>query len=144
MTTQRKCLTLLLLLALVSAPLSAQVPTLRVVMLGNPATPTSVASGTSVPINIQNMAAPSVWIRPDGGTISAGVLTIEEADFDGTTGPYTGTWSLVTTVDLTTLSTLTQQQVTHLQVSGYAYIRVRISTAITGGGKINVVLRARN
>lgn len=117
---------------------------IRVVLLGDPSAATFVSSGTSIPVNIESIAAPSVWVRSNGGTISAGVLTIEEADYEpGYAAPYNGTWSLISTIDLTTLTGATKQTVTHLQVSGYGIIRVRLSTTVTGGGGVNVVLRGR-
>ena len=116
---------------------------LRVKLLGDSTAGTFVASGTSVPVDIHCKAAPAFYIRSDGGTISAGVVTIEEADWDEQEMIYSGTWSTIGTVDVTGLSTITGQSVNHLQVSDYAYIRARISTAITGGGKVNVTLRAR-
>ncbi len=65
------------------------------------------------------------------GTISAGVLTIEEA-YTGDDPGYSGTWSLITTVDLTTLST-GKQAIVHIAGSVWA-LRTRISTGVTGSG----------
>jgi hypothetical protein len=116
---------------------------LRVKLLGDATAGTFVTSGTSVPVDIHCKAAPAFYVRADGGTISAGVVTFEEADWDEQEMIYSGTWSSIGTLDVTALSTVTGQAVVHLQVSDYAYIRARISTALTGGGKINVTLRAR-
>ena len=74
------------------------------------------------------------------GTLSTGVLTIEEALWTDKQMPYSGTWSAITTV---TASTLTggAQQVIHLAPTALTYIRVRISTGVTGGGGLSVILR---
>ena len=78
-------------------------------------------------------------------TISSGVVTIEEATFNANpqSGPlgYTGTWSTIQTYTATGVSGGKQEAV-HLQVSCYAWIRTRISTAIGGGGNISSVLHA--
>lgn len=119
--------------------------TTRIQLLGDAIARTFVASGTSQPVDFHTKAAPAFYVRSDGGTISAGVVTIEEADWDPAQEViYSGTWSAIGTMDLTLLSTITGQQVNHLQLSDYAFLRARISTAVTGGGKVNVVLRGRN
>ncbi len=66
------------------------------------------------------------------GTIDAGVVTIEEAYTGEDTAGYTGTWSLITTVDLTTL-TGGKQAIVHVAGSVWA-LRTRISTGVTGSG----------
>jgi hypothetical protein len=76
------------------------------------------------------------------GTISTGVLSIEEAywkDLDGS-GPdpvYAGTWSVIQSVTLTAL-TGGAQQVVHVTGSVWA-LRARITTNVTGsGGSVSV------
>ena len=72
------------------------------------------------------------------GTIDAGVLTIEEAYFAEPAIGYSGTWSLITTVDLTTL-TGGKQAIVHITGSVWA-LRTRISTGVTGsGGSVTTV-----
>lgn len=68
------------------------------------------------------------------GTISGGVVTIEEACFNPESeAPYGGTWSALTTVNGTDVTGGAQKAV-HLQVGAYSQIRVRISTQISGTG----------
>jgi hypothetical protein len=72
------------------------------------------------------------------GTLSTGVVTIEEAYYTPQGSPYAGTWSPITTV---TASTLTggAHTVIHIAASIWA-LRVRISTTVTGaGGSITAV-----
>ena len=114
----------------------------RIALLGDQTTNTYVSSGTSKAVLVDIYPKLTIAVTADGGTISAGVLTIEEADFG--TSAYTGTWSQISTYDLTALSTLTQQTLIHLPVSKYQNIRVRLSTAVTGGGKVRAVLLGSN
>lgn len=73
------------------------------------------------------------------GTISTGVLTIEEAPSVG----YTGTWAAIDTVDLTTLTGGAVTAAVHLTVGAYRAIRWRISTGVTGtDGAITVTVGA--
>ena len=74
------------------------------------------------------------------GTLSTGVVTIEEAYYTGDdpASAYTGTWSPITTV---TASTLTggAQTIVHITGSVWA-LRARISTTVTGsGGSVSCV-----
>jgi hypothetical protein len=98
---------------------------------------------TSAAINVLGYTALTVYVI-GAGTISAGVLTIEEADINPNfeAAGYTGTWSAVTTYTLTGVSGGAQAAV-HLTVSAYGYVRVRISTGVTGaGGSVSCVLVA--
>lgn len=75
------------------------------------------------------------------GTTSSGIVTFEEADYDPNTGvPYGGTWSAITTVDLSSVSIADATKAIHFTVAAYAWVRARISTVIGGGGTIAVVL----
>ena len=65
------------------------------------------------------------------GTVSSGVVTIEEAHDP----EYTGTWSSIGTISPTTGAVLAA----HI-FSSLAAVRVRISTAIGGGGTVTVKL----
>ena len=69
------------------------------------------------------------------GTISAGTVLIEEAP----TADYTGTWSLLLTLDATDV-TGGATQATACPLGAYAYIRARISVTVTGGGDMSVFL----
>ncbi len=75
------------------------------------------------------------------GTTSSGVVTIEEAVYDdqGPTSYYTGTWSLITTVNASDV-TGGAQSVIHLQRAAFSHIRTRISTVIGGGGTITTYI----
>ncbi len=82
-------------------------------------------------------------IEADGGTISSGVVTFEEAYFDPTVTPggYTGAWSLVTTYDCSALTGAASQALIHsFNAVAFQFVRARVSTAIAGGGKVSVTL----
>lgn len=76
----------------------------------------------------------TVVIQQNGVT-SSGIVTVEEAYYPVVDTPYTGQWSLLTTVDV---STLTGQSHIHFEGSFWA-VRVRISTVIGGGGTVTAV-----
>lgn len=93
----------------------------------------------------------SVWVQPGqydraaivvigNGTISGGVVSIQEAFWTETQAPYTGTPSLVTTVTASDVSG-GAQEVVHIAPNALFPIRVGITTAIAGGGGISVALR---
>ncbi len=97
---------------------------------------TGATSGTGQAVLVagyQNL----VLYLTSSGTTSGGVVTIEEASDIG----YGGTWSSVTTVNASSFSGGATVAY-HFPVSAYGAIRARISSAITGGGSIAVVLRA--
>lgn len=71
------------------------------------------------------------------GTISAGNLAIEEAATPG----YTGTWSNITTVDLTGVDSNACLAV-HFDQGAYRFVRWRLSDAVTGGGSVSVTVGA--
>jgi hypothetical protein len=81
-------------------------------------------------------------IEADGGTISSGVVTFEEAYWDETVvGIYTGTWSQITTYDCSALTGSRSQTIIHnFNAVAFQRIRARVSTAIAGGGKISVII----
>lgn len=97
---------------------------------------------TSAPVDCSGMDYLTVYISGTG-TTSSGVITIEEADWDGPLReqPYGGTWSSITTVNASDVSGGKQAAI-HLPVGAYAFVRTRISTVIGGGGSISTVLRA--
>ena len=70
-----------------------------------------------------------------GSSTNAGVLTIEEA-YDPT---YTGVWSSIGTI---TWSAASSTDVFH-QTGAFRALRVRVSTAVGGGGTLTVKAIAR-
>lgn len=75
------------------------------------------------------------------GTTSGGTILLEEADWDPTKdSPYSGTWSQMASV-LANSFTGGQQTIQHFSPNVYAYVRVRISGTIIGGGSIWAALR---
>lgn len=75
------------------------------------------------------------------GTINSGVVTVEEADYDADKNvPYGGTWSAIATINGSDV-TADVQKAYDLPVEAYGFVRVRISTAIGGGGTVTAVLR---
>ena len=80
------------------------------------------------------------------GTISSGVVTIEEADWDKEVtpgGPGTDAWSSIQTVNGADVTGGAQKAI-HLAVGSYHFVRVRISTAIGGGGTVSAVIIAQS
>lgn len=102
----------------------------------------AVTAGTSQPIDCSQHEAVAVFLS-SAGTTSGGTVLIEEADWDpDTESVYTGTWSLVQSIAASSFSG-TASIMTHLPPEAYGFVRVRISSAITGGGTISASLRAR-
>jgi hypothetical protein len=76
------------------------------------------------------------------GTTSGGVLTVEEASWDPLSQQDNATtWSEVTTINASSASAGVVAAV-HLEPGAYDWLRVRISTAISGGGTISAWLVA--
>ena len=100
---------------------------------------TGVTTGKSQAIPPQQHQAACIAVMGNG-TVSTGVVTIEEALWLDKQMPYSGTWSVITTV---TASTITggAQTVIHLSPTALTNIRVRVSTDITGGGGVSAILR---
>jgi len=113
-------------------------PSIRVPLLT-----TQSAAQTGLPVDVRGYNQITIFLS-SVGTTSSGVVTIEEADYDPLlTGIYSGTWSTIgATVAASTFSAGAMVAV-HLPAPAcYAYVRVRISTLIGGGGTISAVLRA--
>ncbi len=97
----------------------------------------------SKPIYCTGHALETVVLQSTG-TTSGGNITIEEASW-GTTGAgvvqtdYTGLWSVILVVAASSF-TGTAQKFVHISPTAYAYFRVRISDAITGGGSVSAFL----
>lgn len=68
------------------------------------------------------------------GTTSGGVITIEEAYYPNPDTAYTGTWSVITTVNASAFTG--GASVTVHIVGSFWAVRVRVSSAITGGGTV--------
>lgn len=102
---------------------------------------TGATSGGSAPVDLRGVTAAAI-IFTSVGTTSGGTLLIEEAS--SLTGqPYSGTWSVLATV-LASAFTGGAQQVYHLMGNhALADLRVRISSAITGGGAVIAQLVTR-
>lgn len=69
------------------------------------------------------------------GTTSGGTVLIETAPVEG----YTGTWSTAATLTASDVSG-NKTKGTALPIGAYNYVRARVSSNITGGGTITVVL----
>lgn len=110
---------------------------LRVVLF----TGASADETTSQPIDVSGYTQ-LVMFQKGTGTVSSGVITIEEADYGPTDMPYGGTWSSVTTLDPTQVSGGAQQAYHFSSNRAYGVVRGRISPAIGGGGSVELVLRA--
>jgi hypothetical protein len=93
-------------------------------------THTGVTSGTSRPIRVYGFDE-LVFTFESIGTTSGGTILIEEA----TRPVYSGTWSQIASISASSFSG-TAQQAYHVNLSAFHYVRVRISSAITGGGSI--------
>ena len=102
----------------------------------------AVTTGTGTAVNVIGREAIAVYITGTG-TTSAGVITIEEADWDPVTAStYAGTWASLTTVMASSV-TGGAQTVYHVPLGAYRFIRARVSTNVTGGGNVSAVVVAR-
>ena len=112
----------------------------RVLLLGTTSggVVSGVTSGTSQAINRVGQNELSLYVRGIG-TITGGTLLIEEADYGDDEAPYSGTWSQLTSIACSDVTGNAQKGV-HLSVGAYGYLRARISSAVTGGGSIAVVM----
>jgi hypothetical protein len=122
----------------------SQVTSTRILLLGvenADSSVTGVTTGTSQPVQMADHGIVAVILRSIG-TTSGGTVLIEEADWGDRELPYSGTWSTVQTI-LASSFTGNAQVVIHITDSSYRYLRVRISSAITGGGSITAALTSR-
>jgi len=104
-------------------------------------TVTGVTTGTSQPIDYKAHGIITIYLR-SVGTTSGGTVLIEEADWGPFEQPYSGTWSQIASIAASTF-TGGAQIAYHVTDSSYGWLRVRISSAITGGGTILASLRSR-
>lgn len=112
----------------------------------------TTATGSSQHYDLSHYGPLTVYVTAVG-TISTGTLLIEEADWNpDTETDFGGTWSTVQTIDLTALTGASapgNQTAYHIPTSApgsyaWAFVRARISVAVTGtGGSVKVVMRAR-
>lgn len=103
----------------------------------------TATTSSSQPVNCAGLTAIVAYCIGTG-TLSAGVITIEEADYlvpdeGGTDLGYAGTWSAITTVNATSITAGVQSAI-HFPLGAYRYVRARVSTTVTGGGTVAVVL----
>ncbi len=121
----------------------SQVTSSRILLLGvenADSTVTGVTTGTSIPVlrEVDNII--SIYLRSIG-TTSSGTVLIEEADWGPLEQVYSGTWSQIQSIAASTFSGGAQVAL-HITASSYGWVRVRISSAITGGGTITAVARS--
>lgn len=110
--------------------------------------PALTTTGTSIPVDLRDFGVFTVTVI-GVGTISAGTLIIEEADYDPLgQAPYSGTWSQIDSIDCTAVSG-GKTESSHEPVSApgayvFSQVRGRFSVDISGaGGSVTVLLRAR-
>lgn len=118
----------------------------QVLLLGTVATTgivSGVTSGTSIWIPSSAFGICTIYFR-SVGTTSGGTLLIEESDWmpGDQAGANANTASQIASVSASAF-TGGVQQAYHITNSAYGYVRVRISSAITGGGSVIVTLRAQ-
>lgn len=103
---------------------------------------TGVTTGVSLPVLVADYPYISIFYSSTG-TTSGGAVVFEEADFspEDSDPIYGGTWSAIETRNASTFSG-TIALAYHASPAAYAWVRVRVSSDITGGGTIKVVLRA--
>lgn len=102
---------------------------------------TTVDETPSIPLDLSGYQQCVIYITGTG-TTSSGVVTIEEASYNPRRQTIPAAWSSITTVnasdvnnDATKATHLTGLQMPH-------FLRLRVSTAIGGGGSITAVVCA--
>lgn len=101
---------------------------------------TGVTTGTSQPQHPLGHNLVTIYLSSQG-TTSGGTVIIEEADYVPRGGnPYTGTWSQIQSV-LASSFTGGAQIAVAMGPRAFGSVRVRISSAITGGGTISAAMR---
>lgn len=101
-----------------------------------------VTAGQSQPIDARAQNQLSFYFRSIG-TTSGGTILIEEADWSDLEMPYSGTWSLISSITASSFTAGAQLAYHTTAPAAFGFTRVRISSAITGGGTITVALRMR-
>lgn len=105
--------------------------------LNTDGTYTGMTAGASVPVNMSEYDEVCITFE-SVGTTSGGTLLIEEAS----RRDYSGTWSQIASQAASGF-TGTVQLATHISPNKFSWLRVRISSAITGGGTVLVFLDQR-
>jgi len=99
------------------------------------------AAQASQPIDYKAHGIITIYLRSIG-TTSGGTILIEEADWGPNEQVYSGTWSQIASIAASSF-TGGAQTAYHVTDSSYGWLRVRISSAITGGGTILASMRSR-
>lgn len=95
---------------------------------------TAVTTGASVPQDFTAIDQACFYLE-GVGTITGGTILIEEASRPN----YSGTWSVVQTIAASSLSGGAQLG-NRIPYGAYGYVRVRISSAITGSASQGVIV----
>lgn len=122
----------------------AQVTNTRILLLGTEnadSTVVGVTTGTSQPIDMALHGVITIFLR-SVGTTSGGTVLIEEADWGAQEMPYNGTWSQIASIAASSF-TGGAQVAAHISDSSYRWVRVRISSPITGGGSVLASMTSR-
>lgn len=90
-----------------------------------------VATGTSAPVDCSRCPWLTVYLKGSNDAISAGVVTIEEADFTAEDTPPTS-WAAIGTINATDGANNAQKAL-HIAAGAYSLVRARISTNVAGG-----------
>ena len=109
----------------------------RVLLLGtenSDGTVTGVITGQSIPLDTLGMSLTTVYLR-SVGTTSGGTVLVETADWGPLETVYSGTWATIATILASSFTGGAQTQVA-ISPSALRFLRVRISSPITGGGTI--------
>lgn len=118
----------------------------RKVLLGDPTSAGGgVTSGTSAPINCAGCTYLTVFYQ-SLGTTSGGTLILEGADYSDEPlrdGPYGGTWAQIESRAASSFTGGVQLAFS-VTPAAFGWIRVRISSAITGGGSVIVTMRGHS
>lgn len=117
----------------------------QVLILGTVAsgTVTGVTTGSSLACPRSGAGIVSFFFRSTGtGVTTGGTILIEEADWLADEVAFSGTWSLIATIDPNDFTGL-KQKAYHITNTAYGYVRARISSDITGGGKVACTLRSQ-
>jgi hypothetical protein len=101
----------------------------------------AATTGTSQPVDVSTFKNWTI-VCESAGTTSGGTLLIEEAYWPSTAQDFTGTWSQLYSISASAFSGTTQQLYHFGNDNAYRYVRVRVSSTITGGGTITVYLCA--
>lgn len=98
---------------------------------------TTANATTGLSVDLQGASALTFYVVGTG-TISGGTLVLEEA----ATYDYTGTWSQITTITLSTISGGATVAYHAQTPAAWIAVRPRLSAAVTGGGSIQVIIAA--